>query len=137
MNIEIGDYARTNLGHIGKITDMFTFENGKVSYPEPQEWIINNEIIVNEAIEKLYITKYSKNIMNLIKIGDFVNGHKVIDNNYCYLIYDDDFDFGEEKIKGSILLENSKEEMIIDCEFEIETILTKEQYEINCFKRRK
>lgn len=63
------------------------------------------------------IVKQSNNIIDLIQIGDFVNG-KLIHNikkgqNYCYLYYGNGKTF---------------------VDYQIEEILTKERYEQNCFK---
>lgn len=72
------------------------------------------------------IVKHSKNLIDLIEIGDIVNGHLVIDkyedvdeygNNFWCLIIEDD----------SLLNRSIREE-------DIKTILTKEQSEANCYK---
>ena len=63
------------------------------------------------------IVKQSNNIIDLIQIGDFVNG-KLIHNikkgkNYCYLYYENNMTF---------------------VDYQIEEILTKEKYNQECFK---
>ena len=66
--------------------------------------------------------KYSKNIIDLIEVGDYVNGHKIIMD----------------------LKQSRKHYITIDCfvtakdytfeENEIQTILSKQQYMQNCYK---
>ena len=73
-------------------------------------------------VNKENIVKHSKNIIDLIEVGDYVNGHKIIMD----------------------LKQSRKHYNTIDCfvtakgytfeENEIETILTKEQYMKNCYK---
>ena len=79
MKIEVGMYVRTNLGNIGKIVEEYTHQNHKVSYPEPQEWVLDTGYILNEALmyNNEEITKASYNIIDLIEVGDYVNVLKV------------------------------------------------------------
>jgi hypothetical protein len=93
--IKVGEYVRTKLGDIKKITEGF-------------EFIIE---IHNRSSNK--IVKHSKNIIDLIEVGDYVNGVRVIN------ILDKD----EEKIPTSIKCVNN-------CfyEKEIKSIVTKEQF---------
>jgi hypothetical protein len=71
--IKVNEYVRTNLGHIGKIIKEYTFKNGEVVYPEPQEWVLDNKYVLNEA--GMYqmgeqIVKHSPNIIDLIEEDD-------------------------------------------------------------------
>lgn len=50
MDLRIGLCVRTNLGNIGRIEKEYTFENGSVHYPEPQEWVLDNGYVLNEAL---------------------------------------------------------------------------------------
>lgn len=79
MELKVGMYVRTNLGNIGKIVEEYTHQNYKVSYPEPQEWVLDTGYVLNEAL--MYnnedIIKASYNIIDLIEVGDYVNGEKV------------------------------------------------------------
>lgn len=98
--MEIGYYIKDIFGRIGKIK---SYSNG--TYFTEKFGASSGEIV-----------KHSKNIIDLIEVGDYVNGHKVIevDNHnkgmmrevYC----EDDEDFG------------IWDEMI-------ESVLTKEQFE--------
>lgn len=77
--LEVGMYVRTDLGNIGKIVEEYTHQNNKVSYPEPQEWVLDTGYILNEAMmcKNEEITKASNNIIDLIELGDYVNGEYV------------------------------------------------------------
>lgn len=67
--------------------------------------------------------KHSNNILDLIEVGDFVNGYKVSDKNGTLLC---------TNIKG---IDRSGYHIPISQYGDgIETILTKEQYQANCYK---
>lgn len=91
--IEVGEYVRTKKGKI------FRYGKGRAYLGK------DNEIV-----------KYSKNIIDLIEVGDYVNGKYVQEINQ----YKDG--------KSIIALIG-----IIDAN-EIKEILTKEQYNANCYK---
>ncbi len=90
--IEVGEYVRTDNGEIHKVIDI---EKGSIKIKSQyKEWI-----------GLCCIANHSKQLIDLIEVGDFVNGHRI----FC-------------KIHGEI------------GEKDIETILTKEQYLANCYK---
>ena len=127
MKIEVGEYIRTNLGHIGKVIKEYTFENGEVVYPEPQEWVLDNKYVLNEA--EMYqmgeqIIRHSKAIIDLIEVGDYVNGNRVIAINCNFEYIDDDSDTGVAETNEGV---QTTGENIINDEF-IKTIVTKEQF---------
>ena len=99
--IKVGDYVRVN-GIIGKVeqigNSLFWIENGS-------SYSLDNKKV-----------KHSKNIIDLIEVGDYVNGKYVKEINQ----YKDG--------KSIIALIG-----IID-EKNIKTILTHEQYNANCYK---
>ena len=115
MKLEEGMYVRTNLGNIGKIVEEYTHQNYKVSYPEPQEWVLNTGYVLNEAL--MYnnedIIKASYNIIDLIEVGDYVNGYEVTSK-------DQFLGFGNH---DWYMLDN-----------EIKSIVTKEQFESMSYK---
>ena len=115
--IKVGEYVRTERGVIGRLKKQYTFGHG-VTYPEPQEWILDVngiEYVANEAQYET-IVKHSKQLIDLVEVGDYVNGKKVEKINQ----YKDS--------KSIIALIG-----IID-EKDIKTILTKEQFLANCYK---
>ena len=111
MDIEVGDYVRSKNGSIGKVTKI---EDDKYLYE-------NKELITFIG----NVVKHSKNIIDLIEVGDFVNGREVKHiamfegfPNYPKLIFVD-----EKRLIPDDTCEND----------EIKTILTKEQYSQNCY----
>ena len=110
-DIEIADYVRSKNGSIGKVTKI---EDDKYLYE-------NKELITFIG----NVVKHSKNIIDLIEVGDFVNGREVKHiamfegfPNYPKLIFVD-----EKRLIPDDTCEND----------EIKTILTKEQYSQNCY----
>ena len=75
MKIEVGEYIRTKKGSIGK----FKFDGA------------DNELVYfknnkgTTCVTKNEIVKHSKNIIDLIENGDYVNGYRVINviNGEC------------------------------------------------------
>ena len=115
MELKVGMYVRTEYG-IGKIININDFREQKYCIDiQKEDYIFINDISILKA---------SENIIDIIEVGDFVNGLKIIDNNYSFIIYDDELDFGEDKIKNCLLLENKE---TIQCNFEIKSVITKEQ----------
>ena len=108
--LEVGEYVRTKNGNIGKIKNI-EYVNIDIDWVECDSYGCS-------CIPE-YIKKHSKNIIDLIEVGDYVNGIKVA------MIDIDNFDEeGTDKkylLCGGTAIFND----------EIETILTKEQMEAN------
>lgn len=90
--------------------------------------MFDNAYYLDDSKEEVYsshfddIIKHSKDIIDLIEVGDYVNGHKV-----CM------------DLKSSKKHYNSKDNFITCKDYtfendEIETVLTKEQFEANAYK---
>lgn len=112
--IEIGEYVRTKNGYIRKIVTKRL--NG---------YLVNlsyyNEIIQEYTvgiIELEDIKNHNENIIELVEVGDFVNGYRVDQINLKTTLW--------TEIDGDLF-------KICDAE-DIKTILTKEQYEANCYR---
>ena len=110
--MKVGDYVRTESGGIGKIIEIDN--NASCSHI-----ITDNETFGlgwdGEQVNWDFITeivKSSPNIIDLIEVGDYVNGNKVTDING--IIYVKDVGFLEE--------------------IEIKSIVTKEQFETTEYK---
>ena len=107
-DIKVGDYVRTKSG-IGKVeqigNSLFWLEDGS-SYSLSDKTI-----------------KHSKNIIDLIEVGDFVNGYRVLEM----------FKFQNDKYAFTTCKSDFKSICRIWSEEDIETILTKEQYSQNCY----
>ena len=112
--IEVNEYVRFNNGEIGKVIDIK--ENpSRIVYSEYGEIGLISDIV-----------KHSKQLIDLIECGDFVNGRKVKHiamfegfPDYPKLIFVD-----ETHLIPDDTCEND----------EIKTILTKESYMANCYK---
>lgn len=113
--IEVNEYVRTNKGNIGKVVEIRLGLNKDTQLYQNVYMLDNGLWTILE-----YIVKHSKQLIDLIEIGDFVNGMKIlyIEDNKLYIEWNNEFD----EFTG--FLENKN----------IETILTKEQYIANCYK---
>lgn len=89
MEIEVNEYVRNEDGYIWQIKkikdldNIFIDEDGKVK-EIAGETVFGDDIIVE-------ITKHSKNIIDLVEVGDYVNGRLVLqvdykNKNVCLLI---------------------------------------------------
>lgn len=119
MEIEVGNYVRTIDGYIRKVTQI----NRKGSYEGLcyGAYSVDKKYKNSVGISAKKIKTHSKNIIDLIEVGDYVNGEEVIalnQNGYAVCTewsngFDCYFGFNEEDVK---------------------TILTHEMYEQNCYK---
>ena len=121
--IKEGDYIRTIKGNICKVLRVrekhrFMTSSGHPSVTPERYFVDNNK---QYSISKPYVKKHSKNIIDLIEAGDYVNGEKVekiaepsLANDYNRIIYCNEC---EELYK--VILFNK----------DIKTIVTKEQIE--------
>lgn len=127
--IKVGDYVRLKSGLIGQFYNIEEGYDGNIQ--------INFEEFgyEYENIEQFYddIKKHSKNIIDLIEAGDIVNGYRILDiadsiykNSKRILIYRDT---REEKW---IYIQEFDGK--IHTQDDINTILTKEQHERNCYR---
>ena len=102
MEIEVGEYIRTKNGKIDKVINNNCY---MPQYIECEKSLLYKEDIVN----------HSKNIIDLIKVGDMVNGEKILD------------------ITGDYIHTNETDHNRFYLAKHIKTILTKEQYQANCY----
>ena len=111
--MKVGDYCRTETGQIGKIT---YFEGDMVR--------VDCDKFITYKSNHNEITKISPNIIDLIEVGDYVNGHKVLD------IYKDingqvRMKFGENDL---VLVYKSNYDNYYLFEKDIKSIVTKEMF---------
>jgi hypothetical protein len=111
MNIEAGDYIRTRGGHFHKI---IRIDNNGLFYWKHEN---GSEIACGYSLEQIegIITKHSKNIIDLLQVGDFVNKKQLID-----IVHDTDRHSVRTDFNNLIY-----EELINK---DIKSIVTKEQY---------
>lgn len=111
MEIEVGDWIRSKDGFIGKVQ--------KISYDnmEKSNYYIceKDNVMASNYLEN--IAKHSKNIIDLIEVGDYVNGKEVImdlqKSKEWYKSKDDfitckDYTFEEKEIKEVVTKEQFK-----------------------------
>lgn len=119
MEINVGEYVRDKNGRVGKVFDITNEPSVDVGIGIIPE--VNAVWIDKDKINYLYqeeITKHSKDIIDLIEVGDYVNGRLVVS-----IMYDaEDRILGIETL-GCLLFEND----------EIRAILTKQQFEANAY----
>ena len=126
MEIEVGEYIRTNQAIIGKIKRIELDKTDKslkwyVFDKKRPDMNIIDEIYIN----KPYIVKHSKQLIDLIEVGDIVNGYRVenvINEGPCPSGKCVDIDSSKDSSECTLWEED------------IQTILTKEQMEANCYK---
>ena len=116
MEIEVGEYVRTNKGNIGNVIDIFQGHCTAKYHIQFQ----GNVKVKRQYLSTKTIAKHSKNIIDLIEVGDIV---EVLDHDWLRV-----FNIDDEDILKSF---------IEDCEennWKLQGIMTKEVYEQNCFK---
>lgn len=115
--MKVGDYVRTH-GYIDKIININDFRESSMKYAlEQPSW--NDDVVF---IGEEDIIKSSPNIIDLIEVGDYVNGSQVVDIAQApkKALYTEDI-----RQKGALI-------PIINNE--IESIVTKEQFESMKYK---
>lgn len=113
--IEVGEYVRTK----DKILKIDSFDKDIRNID--CVCFTTGEIYTQELLNKIMV-KHSKNIIDLIEEGDYINGMEVLD------IYKSRDLWEPIEIRVNSRYTNY---LIAD---EIKTVLTKEQYEANCYK---
>lgn len=125
MKLEVGMYIRTNEGYIAKLigfTQTFN-QDGEydVAYIFDKNIDYYNTDITWYYLEKI-MKKASHNIIDLIEVGDYVNGYKVY---YCYC--------ADEDMTG-LFIDTETKRVWLDKSSQIKTIVTKEQFESMSYK---
>lgn len=109
--IEVGEYVRTKDGLIDKVQNYSFSQN---------IWHCKNGMSIDECncigTHLKDIVKHSKNIIDLIEEGDYVNGERILD------------------ITGDYIHTNETDHNKFYLEKHIKRILTKQQYERDCYK---
>jgi len=117
--IKVGDYVRTKRG-IAKILEVKTVQ--------PKMYGKHDTAYLIDKCPRMYITeteflKHSKSIIDLIECGDYVNGYR-IDNIVDGVLVNNAVGIDRSGVLTPI----------VQYEQDIKTILTKEQFEQNCYK---
>ena len=128
MKLEEGMYVRTNKGLIAKYTgyekDEEDIEYNKYKFNGKIYWYYEyyNDYVYEENFQEWFeekVIKVSHNIIDLIEVGDYVNGLLVIDKYYDYA----NKEWRLNDRNGLICTEK-----------DIKSIVTKEQFECMCYK---
>lgn len=124
MKLEVGIYVRTDKVGIKKI---YEIDNNKTKYKYLYKLKNQDDdgCIDLGALCENNIIKASYDIIDLIEVGDYVNGEKVLCTN-CKLEYiDDDSETGVNEVANGLELETGW----IYFEHEVQSILTKEMFD--------
>lgn len=120
--IKKNDYVRTINGQIDRIKRIQEGEDYKGSFLEIEHYSGILDLYRYPMIN-IYPVKYknnSKNIIDLIEIGDYINGERVTH-------------IGKTKTGRTQIITEDSTDFFLKYE-DIKTILTHEQYEQNCYK---
>ena len=74
MKLEVGQFARLKSGYICKIININDFREPNMKYGVDANYLKDVMFIGDEDI-----VKTSYNIIDLIEVGDYVNGKKIVD----------------------------------------------------------
>ena len=135
MKLEVGMYVRTFKGKIGKVEYICDCEEcQKRNYLEPVIFYGNDRTWLTSQHEtNETIKKSSFNLIDLIEVGDYVNGHKVYkgDNGVLFLKIPnlDSLEIRTVNLKSA----DTNRQIINDTKWAKE-ILTHELFEANCYK---
>ena len=111
--IEANEYVRTNSGLIFKVNEI-TYDE------EYKDYLYKESFLLVDWKEN--IVKHSKQLIDLIEVGDIVNGMEVLDIHKPRDLCEPIEIRVDSRYTNFILAED------------IKTILTKEQFDANCYK---
>lgn len=114
MEIEVGEYVRTNKGNIGNVIDIFQGHCTAKYHIQFQ----GNVKVKRQYLSTKTIAKHSKNIIDLIKVGDIVHIKDVLHQDIVHIWSEDYLKALKEDLNNGI---------------KVVEILTHEQFEQNCY----
>lgn len=134
--IEVGEYVRTEEGYIGILIEYIPNALNYLKIDVGKEIRRDNGMSDNYIYTRYgFQLKHSKQLIDLIEVGDFVNGYRVLaiessiyENSKRILIYRNE----REKYERWIYIQEYNGR--IKTQDDIVVILTKEQFEANCYK---
>lgn len=107
--MEAGDYVRTKGGKIYKITDLKKYyENSKLIIEKQLVYIDNKCSGYNYEQFSELIIKNSSNIIDLIEVGDYVNGYEVTSKDKFLGFGNHDWYMTNDEIKSIVTKEQFK-----------------------------
>ena len=126
MKLEVGMYVRTKNGEIGKLEELYCQD----SYEHSVRMKING-YYDSYLLKEIDFEKASNNIIDLIEVGDYVNGYPVA------YITDLGNEFGKRLSFGNenyVLSSKFNLDKIYIYEEDIKSIVTKEMFESMSYK---
>ena len=120
--IEVNEYVRTKDGYIAKCIEIETEQSVcRFDNTIRKDYGDKLDFLYLEDIAKC-VVKHSKQLIDLIEAGDYVNGREVLDIYKPRDLWEPIEIRVDSRYTNFILAED------------IKTILTKEQFEANCYK---
>lgn len=110
MEIKVGEKIRCNDGLIG---ELIRIERDDIDIS--LKWYVFDDGKNERYVNKPYITKHSFSLTDLIEVGDYINGERILD------------------ITGDYIHTNETNHNKFYLGKNIKTILSKEQYQSNCY----
>lgn len=122
-NIEVGEYVKTNKGNIGKVIGIFDGHCTAKYHIEFQ----GSVKVKRQYLSTKTIVKHSKCIIDLIETGDIIQ-YKI--KNISTTLETKGYIEGVVDIEDNEMINRIRN----DENYIIQSILTKEQYEQNCYR---
>lgn len=141
IDIYVGDYVRTING-IAKVTDIICGQDVKfdnLNIFDGDEDLLRHHNYDGISVNDYYfwnayvIGNPTSDIMELIEVGDYVNG-KMVSSINCKLEYYDESDMPDYVYNGLALVSDEPDNSFIYFDYEIEDIVTKEQFDSRRYK---
>lgn len=133
--IEVNEYVRTKDGHIAKYIKKLAKDEDVADAMLFDSYIYEKYKHIRYSFLKEIIVNHSKQLIDLVEVGDIVNDYKVLaiedsiyENSKRILIYKNE----KEKYERWIYIQEYNGR--IKTQDDIVIVLTKEQYEANCYK---
>ena len=114
MKLEVGQFVRLKSGYICKIININDFREPNMKYGVEANYLKDVMFIGDDDI-----VKASYNIIDILEVGDYVNGRKVVE-----IFYDANDNVMDVCVLGSIVYQNN----------EIKSVITHEQMEQMAYK---
>ena len=120
MKLEVGQFARLKSGYICKIININDFREPNMKYGVEANYLKDVMFIGDDDV-----VKASYNIIDILEVGDYVNGNKVIEieKNYKFI---------DGTIRDILWTDTKMQKPIWDKT--IKSIVTKEQFEQMAYK---
>ena len=120
MKLEVGMYVRTKWGYICKIININDFREPNMKYGVEANYLKDIMFIGDDDV-----VKASYNIIDILEVGDYVNGSEVLDFEYKLIKGNDNFT-NFAVVTENCYLENTDSWII---EKNIKSVITHEQME--------